>query len=295
MNVFKLISILGLFLLCNATEQETASPAYRIQNVDRNRENQTLIPKKTSRFSALWRTKKKRKTSFYCLWQHSHILWKIFSCLGGDLPQIAKLAPSKGWIEVFFRYYVAKYAEDYAVPTFLWKNDFDHQAIQLASDFLNFTTVWVHEGNRIRMTRRGFRPNIQKAQEKIGNDWEHFTDAMSHFQSEIDVSKNSATYFLAAAFALALAAILVSEWALGLSLFAFLFAFAFCEELRKLRTFGISNPFPKLTAKSIFKEKSSVNSHPPSEYSEKNHNKPLGGVISFALCLLLFAFCIQKK
>jgi len=293
MNFFKLISILGLFLICNATKQEIASPVYEIQNVDRNQENHTIIPKKSSRLSAFWRTKKQRKTIFYCLWQHSPILWKIFSYLGKDLPQIIKLAPSKGWIEVFFRHYVAKYYDDYEVPTFLWKNDFDHEAIQLTSHFLNFTTIWVHEGKRIRMTRRAVRPDIQKAQEHISNDLKNFTDLMTHFQSEIDLTKNSATYFLAATFALTLMGFLVSEWALGASLFAFFFAFAFCDEMRKLRTFGISNPIPKLTEKSFFKEKSSV--YHPIEYSETNHNKPLDSVISFALCLLLFIFIIQKK
>merc|ERR1712096_26206 len=62
-----------------------------------------------------------------------HVFRIIFSFLGGELTNIIKIVPSKGWVEVIFRHLIRKSLkkENYVAPTNFWENDLDLQTLQI--------------------------------------------------------------------------------------------------------------------------------------------------------------------
>merc|ERR1712098_993148 len=88
--------------------------------------------------------KKKSKSGFYAIWERNHLIGIIFSFLGKELGKIISFAPTKGWVEVIFRYYVAKYVattlnQNFVVPKILWRNDVDLPTIKItASEYIIF-------------------------------------------------------------------------------------------------------------------------------------------------------------
>jgi hypothetical protein len=64
----------------------------------------------------------------------------IFALLGEDLTTIVKCAPSKGWIEVFFRLKLklVSNGESVEMPVFLWNNSLSLKSIQKSVKFIKF-------------------------------------------------------------------------------------------------------------------------------------------------------------